>query len=263
MTSFVEDIKALIGLKNKFLLYNILSRNLKLKYRKSYLGFFWTILVPGANALVYYYVFNKVMKQQIPNHLLFLISGILPWTFFSLSVMHCMESILQNHNLLNKVPLPPHIFPLSEVLTAFVNFLLSLPVLLVIQFMMIGFYPIGFINLLLLSLLLFIQAYGLGLMLAYGFVFLRDLRHLVGIIMQLWFYITPIVYSRDMIPEKFNFVVYMNPVALIFDQIHSSFVFKQSLSLVELCYSVLWSAGIAVAAYLTYRKFNGTIVESV
>lgn len=263
MKSILDDLKTLFGFKNKYLIYNILSRNLKLKYRRSYLGFLWTVLVPGANALVYYYVFNQVMRIQIPNHLLFLLSGILPWTFFSGSLTQCMESVLQNHSLLNKVPLPPHIFPLSEVVTGFVNYLFSIPVLILIQILMIGFQPIGILDLFLLSLLLFIQAYGLGLILSYVFVFLRDLRHLISILIQIWFYITPIVYSREMIPEKFKSLVLANPVALIFDQIHNTFVSKGSLNLHDLLYSTIWTAGIAVLAFYFFKKFNRTIVENI
>ncbi len=263
MKSLIVDLKVLFGFKNKYLIYNILSRNLKLKYRRSYLGFLWTVLVPGANALVYFYVFNQVMKIQIPNHLLFLLSGILPWTFFSCSVMQCMESVLLNHNLLNKVPLPPHIFPLSEVITAFVNYLFSIPVLILIQIYMIGFQPLGVLNLILLSTLLFIQAYGIGLILSYVFVFLRDLRHLIGIVIQIWFYITPIVYTRDMIPEKFNFIIMANPVALVFEQIHTTFVLKGELNLHSFLYSALWTLGIAILAFSFFKKFNNTIVENI
>ena len=261
--TIVSDLKMLFGFNNKYLIFNILSRNLKLKYRRSYLGFLWTVLVPGANAIVYYFVFHQVMRIQIPNHLLFLLAGILPWTFFSNSLIQCMESILQSHSLLNKVPLPPHIFPLSDVLTAFINYLFSLPVLIIIQISMIGFQPLGVLWLLVLSLLLFMQAYGLGLILAYTFVFLRDLRHLMGIVIQIWFYLTPIVYMQSMVPEKLKFIAYVNPVALIFNEIHETFVFIGFINFENLLYASIWSIGIALIAFYFFKKYNRTIVESI
>ncbi len=261
--TLINDLKYLFGFQNKFLIYNILSRNLKLKYRKSYLGFLWTVLVPGANAAVYYFVFNQVMRVHIQNHILFLLSGLLPWTFFSGALLSCMEAILQNHNLLNKVPLSPHIFPLSEVLTAFINFLFSLPVLITFQIFMIGIQPFAILYLFFLSLLLFLQAFSIGLILSYVFVFFRDLRHMMGIIIQIWFYMTPIVYTQDMIPEKFKFVLLLNPVALIFDEIHQSFVFKQGPNLHHLLYASLWTSAIAIVTFYFFKKYNRTIVENV
>ena len=259
----INELKYFFGFQNKFLVYNILSRNLKLKYRKSYLGFLWTILVPGANAAVYFFVFNQVMRVRIPNHILFLLSGLLPWIFFSGALISCMESILQNHNLLNKVPLSPHIFPLSEVLTGYINFLFSIPVLVAFQIFMIGIQPFSILYLIALSLLLFLQAFSVGLILSYLFVFFRDLRHMMGIIIQIWFYMTPIVYTQDMIPERFKFVLLLNPVAMIFDEIHQTFVFKNAPNLHNLSTGIIWTAGIAIVTFYFFKKYNKTIVESV
>ena len=260
---FVSDIKLLFGYHHKFLIYNILSRNLKLKYRKSYLGFLWTVLVPGANALVYYFVFHAVMHVQIPNHLLFLFSGMLPWVFYQSSIVQAMESLLANHRLLNKVPIPPHIFPLGDVLTSYLNFLLSLPVLILIQFLMIGFHPLSILILLFFSTLLLLQVYCVGLILSYIFIFMRDIRHIISIVLQIWFYLTPIVYTVEMIPEKYKFILYLNPVAFIFNAIHLSFAFNQSIPADQLLYAVLWTLAIFVLAYVLFRKFNHKIIELI
>lgn len=263
MQSFINDLKALFGFQNKYLVYNILSRNLKLKYRKSYLGFLWTVLVPGANALVYYFVFNQVMRVRLENHFLFLIAGILPWNFFSGSLSQGMESILQNHSLLNKVPLSPHIFTFSDILSSFINYSFSIPILLFIQFFMIGFHPISILYFLILSILLFIQSYSIGLILAYTFVFLRDLRHLISIAIQIWFYLTPIVYQPNMLPDQFRFVTYVNPVAMIFQQIHEVFVFQKDPDITSLGIAMLWTLGIASITYFVFKKYNQTIVENI
>jgi ABC-type polysaccharide/polyol phosphate export permease len=259
----MNNIKIMLGYHHKFLIFSILSRNLKLKYRKSYLGLLWTILIPAANALVYYFVFNKIMKVEIPNHLLFLLAGLVPWTFYSSSLNLCMESIMQNYSILSKVPIPPHVFPFSEVLTIYLNFLFSIPVLIVVQTAMVGFSFSGLIIYLLLSLILLTQAYCLGLILAYAFVFLRDLRHFLAIIIQIWFYITPIIYSPDMIPPKFSFLMYINPVAFIFDGIHKAFVFNQNINLTGVAVSLAWTLCLFLIAFSLFVKHNRRIVEHI
>ena len=88
-------------LHRKFLLFNLIKRNLKLKYRQSYLGIFWTVLAPALNAGVYFVVFSFVMRVQLPHYLVFMFSGLLAWVFFSISLAHGMESIVNNYSLIS------------------------------------------------------------------------------------------------------------------------------------------------------------------
>lgn len=90
--------------------------------------FFWTILIPAAVALVYYFVFQKIIKIQIDNYLVFLLCGILPWGFFSSALTLGLGSIVSNYHLLGEVPIAPAVFPLSEVLSSFLNLVLAIPV---------------------------------------------------------------------------------------------------------------------------------------
>jgi lipopolysaccharide transport system permease protein len=261
--NLLQNFFMFFGYRHKNLLYNIIVRNLKLKYRKSYLGILWTMIVPAANATVYFFVFNQIMKVQLPNQLLILLSGLMLWIFFSSSVVQGMESIVANHSLLNKTPIPPHVFPLSEVITLFINFLFSVPILLFIQVQSTGFNFFGLCILVLSAIILFVISYSLALILSYGFAFLRDLRHLVGILIQIWFYLTPIIYLSKMVPEKYSFIIYINPLAALFENMHQSFALGLNVNFNLLLISLLWSFGLLLVSFICYSLFNKKIVEYI
>ncbi|MCB0366743.1 MAG: ABC transporter permease [Bdellovibrionales bacterium] len=250
-------------LNKKFLILNLVSRNLKLKYRRSILGVLWTLIVPASSALTYYLVFQFVMKVPIPNYLLFVVCGILPWNFLAQSITQGMESIVSNYPLLSKVPIPSQVFTYTETITAFINLILSTPVILVVALFTDA--PIGWQTLLYFPLmcLLFIQAYSLSYIFAVLFVFFRDLRHLTGIIVQIWFYATPILYSQSLIPEGYQSLLYLNPCAFIFTVSHKIWVTGAPITGAEVTYSVLWTAFIFAAATLLCKYNSHNLVERI
>jgi ABC-type polysaccharide/polyol phosphate export permease len=257
------NFKNFLCINNKFLIYSLVARNLKIKYRKSFLGILWTMLIPAANALVYGVVFKYIMKVQIPNYLIFLLSGLLPWTFFSTTLINGMESLVANHSVLNKVPISAFTFVLAETLTAFTNFFLSLPIFFVMFFI----YGIDF-NLYLAIVpfaifLLLVQAYGLSVILAYAFVYFRDLRFLFSIIIQIWFYLTPILYSAKMIPEKLQPLTWLNPVAVIFHIFHASIGSDGISNPYLYILPIIWTFIIIFIAFLVMKRFNEEVVESL
>lgn len=191
MTALVQLLQPLgvdlFCLGKKFLVFNIVSRNLKIKYRRSVFGVLWTLLAPLAMAVIYYFVFKIVLNIKLPNYQVFILSGVLPWAFFSQSILEGMESIVQNWSLVSKIPIPLQVFPWSCSVTNWVTLLMSLPILLGVAWLSgVGFHPAqAFI--LVYFLALFLISYGISLILAVGFVYLRDLRHLTGILIQIWF----------------------------------------------------------------------------
>jgi len=120
-------------LHRKFLLFNLVIRNLKIRYRKSVLGFFWTLLVPAAMALVYYFVFSFVVRVNIDKYLLFVMVGLMPWMFISMAISTSTESLVINFNILSKVPIAYQAFPLAEVVSGMINFILSFVVLVALS----------------------------------------------------------------------------------------------------------------------------------
>lgn len=257
-------IREVAGFNSKFAIYNLVIRNLKLRYRKSALGLLWTMLIPAFNAVVFYFAFQVIFRAQIPHYLMFLMSGIVFWNFFNQSVLMGLESIVGHHSILNKVPVAPSIFPLSEVLGNFINLGLSFPILVIVAF----FFGSGISYIWLYALpwifLLFLQAYFLGLWCGVLFIFFRDLRHIAVIVLQAWFYMTPVVYEGSMVPKSFEFIKILNPVWLIFNHLHSLLLNSvQPRISQDFLISMLWTLIVGVAGTGLYALQRKSIVEKL
>ncbi len=206
------------GIKTLFsyreLLFSLTKKELKVKYRGSALGFFWSLLNPILTMLVYSFVFSIVLRAGIKEFAIFLICVLLPFNFLSNSVNYGTSSIIANSNLVNKIYFPREIIPLSIVLANLFNFLLELSALfIVLGIMGYRFY----LYLYLLPVVIFIQFFlvvGMTLLVSALNVFFRDLQHLITIVMMVWFFGTPIIYPLSMVPERFQFIIKINPMTI-------------------------------------------------
>jgi lipopolysaccharide transport system permease protein len=183
------------------------------------LGWFWSLLNPLLMLLLFYLVFGFLLGSDITHFHLFLMVALLPWNYFIGSVSEGMGSIIGNGNLVKKVYFPREILPISTMLANLVNFMLSLPVLFAI--IVITGAPIR-PTIMLLPVLVVIQSMfilGLVLFLSSLAVFYRDTTHIMGIILQLWFFVTPIFYPLENIasPLYAKLVRWLNPMASLVD----------------------------------------------
>lgn len=258
---FSSKLADFFCLHRKFLLYNLILRNLKIRYRKSLLGMLWTVLIPAGSAVIYYFVFQFVLKVRIENYLLFIISGMIPWTFFATTLGTGLEVILGNYGLLNKVPLPPQSLVLSEALTHFLNFVLSLPVIVVIFAVTMEVPAWTVLQYFVLMGLLLLQAYAIGLFFGLIYIYFRDLKYVIQLIIQFWFYLTPVMYKIDMIPEKYRDLIYLNPVGTIFSGFTKATVLKEWLSPLEWAAAFGWTALAVLVSVLILNKLRHNIIE--
>lgn len=212
--------------KYSFLMSQMISRDFKVKYKRSVLGVLWSLLQPLLMMSVMALVFSQMFKFRMEgvNYLVYLMSGLVMFNYFSEASSNAMTSIVFNFQLMTKVYIPKYIFPLSKCLFVGINFLLSLiPLLLIV---IITGAPISFNYLLLpyvfICLLLF--TIGIGFILSTVSVFLRDMFYIYSIILTIWQYFTPIFYDISMLPMylqklfKFNplyqFVTFMRTILL-------------------------------------------------
>jgi len=206
------------GIKKLFsyreLLFSLTKKELKVKYRGSVLGFFWSLLNPILTMLVYSFVFSIVLRGGIEQFAIFLICALLPFNFLSNSVNYGAGSIIGNSNLVNKIYFPREILPLSIVLSNLINFFFELVALfIVLGAMGYKFY----IYLYLLPVVIFFQFFlvvGVTLLVSALNVFFRDLQHLITIIMMVWFFGTPIIYPLSMVPPKYQPFIKINPMTI-------------------------------------------------
>jgi lipopolysaccharide transport system permease protein len=197
----------------RVLTWTLILKELKGRYRGSALGLFWTLLNPLFMMLVYTLVFSVYMRVQIEDYAVFVFAGLLPWLWFSSSAMHSTVAVIRDGQLLKKVTFPAEILPFVAVSANFVNFLFSLPLYFI--FCLVFGVPLGksLIFLPLLMALEFLLQYGLALFLSAVTVIFRDFEHLTGNILTLLFFLTPILYPVEFIPERFRAMAMANPVA--------------------------------------------------
>lgn len=199
-------------LQYKPLLKELVRRDLKVKYRRSFLGYVWSLLNPLLMMCVMTVVFSYMFRFDIPNYPLYLITGQTLWTFFNESTSMSMYSVLQNGALIKKVYIPKFIFPVSRVLSSFVTMSFSLVAILIVMVFTsspfhwtILLFPVPLLFLLLFSM-------GIGMVLSALSVYFRDITHLYGVLTMAWMYLTPLFYPVSALPETLIPVIQANPM---------------------------------------------------
>jgi ABC-2 type transport system permease protein len=201
------------------LFVGLVKKELKVKYKESFLGFLWSMLNPATTLLVYYVVFQLILKNGIPSFAIYLVSGILVWNLFSTALPGATGSVVGNAAIVKKVAFPREILALASVGAALVHFFLQTMVL--ILFLVIFHYgpDYSYLPLLIPALIaLLLLTASLGVLLAAINVYLRDMQHLLEVGLMLWFWMTPIVYQYRLIADKRPHMAWLyrlNPVTPI------------------------------------------------
>lgn len=240
--------------KFRSLVAALIVRHLNARYRGSVLGFVWSFLNPLCLIAVYALVFKYYIRfDKVDHYTLFLFAGLLPWIWFSSALIESTSSISSGGSLISKALFPPHILPLVAVLTNMINFILALPLLLL--FMLFSGVIPG-LSFLALPVVIFIELVflsGLGLLFSALNVHYRDIQHVLGNFMTLWFFLCPIIYPLESIPEQFRFTLLLNPVAL-FTQMYHGILLENSFPNIK--FLILTSAIAGVTLLLGNFVFN-------
>src|SRR5208337_3537561 len=235
--------------KYRELLVNLVIRNIKVRYKRSALGFLWAMLNPMLMMTVMYVAFQKVFKPALPHYAAYLITGLIGWNLFIQSTHDAMYAFTSNSSLLRKVFLPKAVFPVANVMSGLVNFFLSLLPLYIIFFLS-GAYPSMRVVLLpacLLEMLLF--TIGLSLMIATIVVFFHDASYIYEVLTLALMYITPIFYPVSILPARVMKFMYFNPLYHYLTLLRGIF-FDNSITFQELQVHMLWGGAFAVAAFM-------------
>jgi lipopolysaccharide transport system permease protein len=237
------------------------EKEIKVRYKSSVLGFLWSVGNPLATALVFYLAFKMVMRIQIEAYPLFLIAGLFPWQWFANSTNASTCVFLYNASIIKKVKFPRNILPLTNVLQDMLHFVMSIPVIILL--LLVYHRTPSWSWLWGIPLLLVVQGfamYGISLAIASVNLFFRDMERLTGIVMTLLFYCTPVVYSETMVPEKYHWVLTLNPVAPMIISWRNLFL-EGTLSLEYLGISVAYSLVFMWAGMAIYRKLEWRFAE--
>ena len=207
--------------KYEFLMSQLIMRDFKVKYKRSVLGVLWSILQPVLMMTVMAIVFSHMFKFKVEgtNYLVYLMTGLIMFNYFSEASSNAMTSVVYNFTLINKVYIPKYIFPISKCLFVGINFLFTLiPWLTIIglSYLGLGEYPASinwyYLILPVIFVCLFMFTLGIGLIVSCVSVFLRDMFYIYSIIITIWNYLTPVFYSIEILPKSLQGIFQLNPL---------------------------------------------------
>lgn len=247
----------------KPLLEELVSRDLKIKYRRSFLGYLWSLLNPLMMMAVMSVVFSYMFRFDIPNYPLYLICGQTLWAFFNESTNTAMQSIIYNNALIRKVYIPKYIFPMSRVLSSFVTMSFSLAAILIV--MLVTRVPFTW-KLVLLPIplgLLLLFCLGVGMALAAVAVYFRDILHLYGVLTMAWMYATPIFYPVSAMSEKVAFFFQFNPMYHYITFFRELVLYGAIPELKIWLGSIGFSISVFVVGYVIFRKLQRNFILHV
>lgn len=205
------------------MLKSMVLTDLRTRYKGSVLGFLWTFINPLLMLVIYSFVFSAIMRMNIENYPMFLFVAILPWIFFQSTIQSSAGIIVRNSSLVKKIYFPREILPISVTVAGLINYLFGLIIL--IPALLIFGIPLTE-SLIFFPLVLLIQFFitlGISFIVAGLNVFFRDIEHILSIILQLTFYITPIIYPVTMVPERYQYIFVVNPLSSIFEAYRNIF----------------------------------------
>ncbi|MBU6390768.1 MAG: ABC transporter permease [Planctomycetota bacterium] len=238
------------------LLINITLRDVKARYKQSLLGTAWAVIHPLSLMLIFTVVFSKFLKVQtygVP-YPIFAYCSLLPWSFFASSLTFAIPSLINNSNLITKIYFPREIFPIAAVMACFLDFLVA-GILFV--FMMFYYHINISWHILLVPFIIFIQilfTIGVAFFASAVIVFLRDIRYIVPLGLQLWMFLTPVVYPTNIVPARYLSLYMLNPMAGIIDSYRRVILYGESPNITYLGIAFLISVFSFYLAYCFFKK---------
>ena len=233
------------------MIFSLVKKDLRGRYKGSVLGFLWTFINPLFQLIVYTIVFSKILRNDIPRYYLYLFVALIPWIFFSSSITVGAASIISQKDLVKKIYFPRMVIPISYVTSCFVNMLLCFIVIFAV--IIVTGAGVNFLALLTLPVIMIVEyifALGMAMIASAVTVYFRDLEHILGIVAMAWMYLTPVVYSKKIVPDRYLPLFNLNPMTHIIDCYRTVLYEKQVPDLTAL----LWAAGLGVF-FLVFGAF--------
>ena len=254
---------------NILLAFDFAIKDFKQRYMGTGLGHLWFILSPIIMISIYAIVFSDLMSLKLNiqstgySYVIYLIPGIVAWTTFSTIITRLSNSFAEKSGLIKKVSVPMYAFSLSTLITEFVIFLISM--FIAVVFLLIVNHPVTFTFLWLLPVMILqvLFAFSIGVILSLFVPFFKDLKVVVPIAIQLWFWTTPILYMKEMVADKYPAILQYNPFFYFIDIYHNIFLYSVSPSFSQLFILLLITFPTQFLAAFLYKKMISTIKDII
>ncbi len=250
-------------LRYRELIWALALKDLKIRYKNSALGFLWALLNPALIMLVLTLVFSTIMRLAIPHYAVFLLSALLPWTFFTQSLSYATESIVGNADLIKKVKVSKLVFPVAAVVSNMINLLLSLIPLAIIVVAVGQPFHWTWIYLPVPLIALTIFTMGATFFFAAANVYYRDVAHILQIVIQAWFYLTPIIYPLTLFPSQYRWLFKLNPMIYVLNGFRLSVYYGELPELQSIVASFVCAFVALIVGFAVFRKYQDDFVYYV
>ncbi len=246
------------------MIVSLVKRDLKSRYKGSFLGFLWMFLNPLFQLLIYTIVFSTIMRMGIEKFYLFLFVALVPWIFFSTCLSSGTTVVLGQQEMVKKIYFPREVLPLAFTLSQFVNMLLSFIIIFIVVFFSgVKINPVSLLFLPVIMLIEFVIALGIVLIASSLTVYFRDLEHIFSIFAMAWMYLTPVIYPIDAVPEQYLTYFYINPMTSVTIAYRDILYYGRCPEMKTLLNAVILGLVILVIGELMFKRLQRGFAEEL
>lgn len=243
----------------------LIYRDLQIRYAGTWLGYLWTLLDPLAMAFIYWLVFTQIIGAKNIGeqpYILFLLTGILSWTWFNGSVTDSARSLVVESKMVRSIAIPRYLWVIKSIGAKGTEFLLAFPILIIITLITQQNVNLQIFWIIFAIVLQFLLLSGIGLILAPLTVLARDTSNLLRILLRMMFYLTPIIYGISDIPEKYQILSYFNPMTGIISMYRAGFWAEPNL-ITAVIFSTIISLSIFIIGVVFFKRIERTVLKEV
>lgn len=261
--SFLQNMKEIFAYRE--MINAFIRRDLRGRYKGSVLGFLWTFINPLLQLCVYSLVFSVILRSNVDNYYFFLFVALIPWIFFSSSVLGGSTCILAYKDMVKKIYFPREVLPIATVTTNFVNMLLCFIVIFGVKIFVPGttWNVLALLCLIPVFLVEYIMALGMAFLVSAITVYLRDMEHILGILLMAWQYLTPVLYSFDDVPPALRQIFSLNPMTSVISAYRTILYSGKVPDLTTLLSALVMGLAVLVIGWFTFTKLKRRFAEEL
>ena len=259
---FDLDLRELWAYRELFLV--LVARDIKVRYKQTVLGIAWAVIQPVTTMIIFSMVFGNFAK--IPSdgfpYPVFVYAALLPWGLFSTAISTAGTSMVGSAHLVSKVYFPRVLIPISSVGASLVDFMISTAILFVLMWVFSISFSLKLLFLPLLLLILIANALGVGIFLSALTVSYRDFRYVIPFMIQIWMYITPVIYPLSLVPEKWQWLCYLNPMTGVIESFRAIFL-GTDMNVAALIISVVFASVLLVLSLVYFKRVEKRFADVI
>ena len=246
------------------MIFSMVQKDLRGRYKGSFLGFLWTFINPLLQLHVYNLVFSIILRSGVDKYYLFLFVALIPWIFFSSAITGGSVSVIAQKDLVKKIYFPNEVIPISYVTSCFVNMLLGFVVVIgVVIYSGVHISPLALLCLPVVMIVEYFLALGIAMITSAVTVYFRDLEHILTIIAMAWMYITPVVYDIEICPTEYRWIMHINPMTSVIIAFRDILYYGRVPEMMTLLEAVVLGVVFLLIGCLVFRKLKRRFAEEL